>query len=213
MTPPELPDRPGPPWEEPRRPPGLVPGVGVPARGSALPDAEAGLLARRTLFLRGTLDDEAASELTAGLMLLDGVAADPVTLLINSGGGPLPAVFALLDTIRLMRAPVATVCVGQAAGTAAAVLALGTGGREAAPSATISLRVEARTELAGGALRVQRQAEHLASLRDRLADLLASASGLPLEVVRDELDSGRPLSAEEALGSRLIDRVRAGRRR
>jgi ATP-dependent Clp protease protease subunit len=207
MSPPELPDR-----EPPRRLPDLVPGVGVPAQepASGRPDAFAGLLARRTLFLRGELDEPKASGLAAELMLLDGVADDPVTLLINSGGGALPAVFALLDTVRLMRAPVTTVCVGQAAGTAAAVLVLGTGGREAAPNATISLRVDARTELTGGAHRVQQQAEHLAALRDRLADLLARASALPLEVVRDDLDSGRPLDVREALASRLIDRVRAG---
>jgi ATP-dependent Clp protease, protease subunit len=211
MTPPELPDWPGRPgWQPPQRRPDLIPGVGVPARERAAgpPDAYAGLLARRTVFLRGVLDEQRASELTAELMMLDGVSDEPVTLLVNSGGGPLPAVFAVLDTIRLMRAPVVTVCVGQAAGTAAAVLVLGTGGREAAPSATISLRIDVRTELAGGALQVQQQVEHLASLRDRLADLLASASALPLEVVRDDLDSGRPLGVEEALASRLIDRMR-----
>jgi ATP-dependent Clp protease protease subunit len=211
MSTPEHPGRPGRgPWE-PARSPELVPGLAVPAspRGR---DAFDRLLARRVLFLRGPLDETAANELTAELMTLDGVSDEPVTLMVNSPGGPLPAVFAVLDTIRLMRAPVATVCVGQAVGTAAAVLVLGTGGREAAANATISLRVEAGAQLTGDAWRMRQQADHLASLRDRLAGMLADASALPLEVVLDDLERGRPMGVEEAVASRLVDRVRTGGR-
>jgi ATP-dependent Clp protease, protease subunit len=208
--PPELPHLPGPPWERPSRPPALVPGVGVPAtsrRGASV--AFDGLLARRILFLRAPLDEQESSALAAELMTLDGVSDAPVTLLVNSAGGALPEAFTVIDVMRSMRAPVTTVALGQALGTAAAVVALGTGGREAVPNATISLRVEAQTTLTGSAVRIQREAEHLAALRDRLAELLADASALPLEMIRDDLDHGRPLDVQEALASRLIDRVRA----
>jgi ATP-dependent Clp protease protease subunit len=208
--PPELPHLPGPPWERPSRPPELIPGVGIPAQGRRS-DAFDGLMARRTLFLRGPLDTQESSALAAELMTLDGASDEPVTLLVNSAGGPLAEAFTVIDVLRAMRAPVTTVALGQALGTAAAVVALGTGGREAVPNATMSLRVGAHTELIGAASHIQRQAEHLAALRDRLAELLAGASVLPLEMVRDELDHGRPLDVQEALASGLIDRVRGHR--
>jgi ATP-dependent Clp protease protease subunit len=210
-TPPELPNLPGPPWERPARPPALVPGVGIPAPSRST-DAFNGLLARRIVFLRAPLDEQEASALAAELMTLDAVADEPVTLLVNSPGGPLPEAFTVIDVMRSMRAPVTTVALGQALGTAAAVLVLGTGGREAVPNATISLRLDAHTKLTGSAVQLQRQADHLAALRDRLAELLADASALPLELVRDDLDHGRPFDVQEALASRLIDRTRAGRR-
>jgi ATP-dependent Clp protease, protease subunit len=210
MTPPERPWPGSSPWEPPARRPDLIPGVGIPA--SPRREAFDGLFARRVLFLRGPLDDTEAADLSAELMTLDGVSAEPVTLMVNSAGGPLSAVFAVIDTMRLMRAPVTTVCVGQALGTAAAVVVLGTGGRQAAANATLSLRVDTHGELRGDAWRVRQQADHLASLLDRLAGMLAEASALPLEVVRDDLEHGRPMAVEEAVASRLVDSLRTGER-
>src|SRR5688500_5708080 len=100
------------------------------------------LLEMRTLFLRGRLDGGVASRLVAELLVVDGDAdGRPVTVVVNAQGGPLDEVFAVLDTMATMRSPVDTVCLGQATGTAAAVVALGTGTRRATAGARLDLRL------------------------------------------------------------------------
>ena len=60
-------------------------------------------------------------------MALDGRSADPVEVIVNSEGGPLADVLAVVDVLGSMRARVDTTCLGRAKGTAAIVLACGTG--------------------------------------------------------------------------------------
>ena len=119
---------------------------------------------RRTVLLGGPLDAATATRIAAQLMSLD--ADRPVELLVNSPGGPVAEVFAVLDVIALMRGPVNTTCIGRACGTAAAVLATGTGRRRAAPNATVSLRCAEESRVDGTAAEVARQSELLRGRAD-----------------------------------------------
>src|SRR5918994_561185 len=80
------------------------------------------------------------TEVAASLMALDADGDDPVTLLVNSPGGPLDAGVAVVDVLDLLGAPVEATCIGQAVGTAAVVVACATPGRRrAAPHPRLSL--------------------------------------------------------------------------
>ncbi len=160
---------------------------------------------RRTVLLGGPLDAAAATRIAAQLMSLD--ADRPVELLVNSPGGPVAEVFAVLDVIALMRGPVNTTCIGRACGTAAAVLATGTGRRRAAPNATVSLRCAEESRVDGTAAEVARQSEMLRADRTRLAAMLAAATGLAVDRVEHELDAGTSSTVAEALALHLIDEV------
>ena len=160
---------------------------------------------RRTVLLGGPLDAAAATRIAAQLMSLD--ADRPVELLVNSPGGPVAEVFAVLDVIALMRGPVNTTCIGRACGTAAAVLATGTGRRRAAPNATVSLRCAEESRVDGTAAEVARQSELLRADRTRLAAMLAAATGLAVDRVEHELDAGTSSTVAEALALHLIDEV------
>ena len=109
--PPEVPDplRPGParpigpigPVTPPSVPlvpmPGMFPpGVGFDDPRSRLYDD---LLKRRTILLDRALDDPTAMLVAAQLIALDGDGPDPITLVVNSPGGPLEAAVAVLDTL------------------------------------------------------------------------------------------------------------------
>ncbi|HZB71744.1 MAG TPA: ATP-dependent Clp protease proteolytic subunit, partial [Acidimicrobiales bacterium] len=72
------------------------------------------LFERRTVLLTGALDGEAATAAAASLMALDADGDDPVTLLVNSPGGPLDAGVAVVDVLDLLGAPVEATCIGQA---------------------------------------------------------------------------------------------------
>ncbi|MGH2693643.1 MAG: ATP-dependent Clp protease proteolytic subunit, partial [Actinomycetota bacterium] len=91
------------------------------------------LLDQRILLLGGPLDDEAAGELIGEMLLLS--SADPrseIRLYINSTGGSAGAFLAVYDTMQALSAPVATICMSQAKGTAALLLAAGAIGKRLA---------------------------------------------------------------------------------
>ncbi len=97
------------------------------------------LLERRIVFLRGALEETTADDLAAQLLCLEMDSDEPVTLYIDSPGGSSSGMFALYDTIQLMRAPVHTTCIGMAASAGAFLLATGTGVRSATPNAWVMI--------------------------------------------------------------------------
>lgn len=166
------------------------------------------LLARRTIFLDRSLDRDAATLLAAQLMTLDaeGEADEAITIVVNSPGGPLDAVGGVLDTIDLVRVPVHTSCLGQAAGTAAVVVAAGTGRRRAGAGAVFHLRLP-DIELAGTAGRLRDEVDHQRRQHEGLVDRLAAITGQDRRLVARDIEKGRALSAEEAVAYGLIDEI------
>ena len=185
-----------------RREPVLVPIVEMPE-----PAGLRGLRDRRMLMVSGPLDTGEVTRACAELMAFDGASDDEVAVVLNSPGGPLGEVAPLLDVLDAMRAPVSIRCIGTATGTAAVLLACGTGTRTAAEHASIALRCD-HPEPTTGALRdVQRRAEELERLGDRLAHAVAARSRLEAAQVRDELARGRSRDGRQAQQVGLVDEV------
>jgi ATP-dependent Clp endopeptidase proteolytic subunit ClpP len=91
-------------------------------RGDRASDIYSRLLADRIIFIGTPIDDGVANVIVAQLLHL---AADKpsqdIQLYINSPGGSLTAVLAIYDTINHVAPDVATLCVGQAASSAALI--------------------------------------------------------------------------------------------
>ena len=206
VPPPAFPHRgPDPPPVHPHVPMAPFPGEPV-APGSFESTVYADLLERRIVFVRDRLDHNAATLVTAQLMALDADGTSPVTLVVNSGGGPVDAVTGLLDTIDLVRCPVDTSCVGRAEGTAAVVVAAGTGQRRCGPGATFRLRLP-DLEAAGPADRLRRDVESAAQVQRTLVDRLAAITGQSRGLVARDVERGRLLTADEALAYGLVDEI------
>jgi ATP-dependent Clp protease protease subunit len=202
-VPPEIP-YPFPPLREPprRTAPVAVPLVAMPST-----DPRERLFERRTVLVAGRLDGQAVTQLCAELMALDGRAGDAVELVVNSGGGPLREIAAVLDVLDLMRARVHGTCVGMATGTAAALLACATGERRAGRNARITLRVEAAEQPPTSAAEAQRLAAEHTAQQTALAGALSRATGQTVAVLLEELERGGVRSAEEARSFGIVDRV------
>jgi ATP-dependent Clp protease, protease subunit len=89
----------------------------------------------RILYLKGPIEDTEADTLVAQMLALDAESDDDITLYINSPGGVIHGLFAILDSMNLLRSKVNTRCVGMAASAAAVILAAGTGTRSATENA------------------------------------------------------------------------------
>ena len=161
---------------------------------------------RRILFLRGPLEGDKADELVAQLLGLEASSDEPVQLYIDSPGGDTFGMFAIHDTVQLMRAPVHTTCVGLAASAAAFLLATGTGHRSATPNARIMLH----QPLGGGrgsAVDIEILAQQFTELRTRMERILAERTRQPVERIHADLDRDFWLSADEAREYGVIDEV------
>lgn len=79
----------------------------------------------RSVFLFNDFYQDTAEEVVKQLIDLDQASADPVYLFINSYGGAVYSLFSILDTIGSMRAPVNTVCLGEADSCGAVLLSAG----------------------------------------------------------------------------------------
>lgn len=202
---PEWPEHPGYPYPPARPIPRREGPVAVPIVDMPSGTAEAQLLARRRVLVTGTLDAEETTRVAAELMALDGQSADDVELVVNSDGGPLAGVLTVLDVIGSMRANVRTACIGRARGTAAVLLACGTGERRVAPNALLSLRCVQDERVEGTAEEVRRQLSERDLVRHQVLSALAAATGRDEAELSGELDDGALLEPEQAKAAGLVD--------
>ncbi len=181
--------------------------VVVPMVDLAGQQAHGWLNEQRRILVSGPLDNETVTTLAAHLMTLDGRSSDEVEVVVNSHGGPLAEIFTVLDVIDLMRAPVNLTCIGTAAGTAAALVACGTGERRAAPRASFSLRYDESVSIEGKPHELVGHVEQLVTLRTRYLELLGAATGQDETTLAEELDRGHSHTATEAVAMGLIDSI------
>ena len=99
-------------------------------RGERSYDIYSRLLKDRIVFLGTEVEDGVANSIIAQLLFLE--SEDPekdIHLYINSPGGSVTAGLAIYDTMRYIKSPVSTICVGLAASMAAVLLSSGEIGR------------------------------------------------------------------------------------
>lgn len=164
------------------------------------------LFTRRHVLLYGPLDIQSATRLAAELMTLEAEGLEPITLSVNSTGGDLVALWTAVDVMAAMHAPVHTRCLGQACGTAVALVAAGSGYRQATPNARFLLRLP-ETEVSGPAADIVQAADNQTTLTARLFDLLSRATQRPRVEIAHDWHHTRGLSAPEALAEGLIDEI------
>ena len=166
------------------------------------------LLKDRIVFVGGEIDDDMANAIVAQLLFLQAQDAEKeVSMYINSPGGSVTAGLAILDTMKMVKCPVATYCVGQAASMGAILLASGDKGRRyALPHARIMVH-QPWGGAQGKASDIEITAREILRLKEMLNGILAAHSGKKIEDVVRDTDRDHFMSAEEACAWGLIDKV------
>ncbi|MFF9199408.1 ATP-dependent Clp protease proteolytic subunit [Streptomyces sp. NPDC014779] len=183
--------------------------------GTRALDPYSKLLQERIVLLGTPIDETSANDVIAQFLHLDYDAPGRViSLYINSPGGSVSAMTSVYDTIRTVSCEVETICLGQAAGPAAVLLAAGSPGRRLAlPGARIVLQQPSLDEpLRGQPSDLDLRARELLRQRDLIAGLLSAHSGRDRERVDADLERTMVLDAPAALAYGLVDRVVRSRR-
>ena len=177
-------------------------------RGERAYDIYSRLLKDRIIFLGGAIEDHMANLIIAQLLFLESEDSEKdIFLYINSPGGVVTAGMAIYDTIQYLKAPVATICVGQAASMGAVLLAAGTAGkRSALPHARIMIH-QPLGGFQGQASDISIHAQEILRLRDTLNRLLAHHTGQELERIAADTERDFFMGSEAAKEYGIIDTI------
>ena len=178
------------------------------SRGERAFDIYSRLLKERVIFVTGGVEDYMASLITAQLLFLE--AENPkkeISMYINSPGGVVTSGMAIYDTMQYIRAPVATLCIGQAASMGSLLLAAGESGmRFALPNARIMVH-QPSGGFQGQASDIERHAQEILDMRARLNKIYVEHTGQTLRKIEDALERDTFMTAEQAKDFGLVDEV------
>ena len=196
------------------------------------PDLTSLLLKERIVYLGLPLfsDDDAKRQLgmdvteliIAQLLFLEFDNSEkPIYFYINSTGtswytgdaiGFETEAFAICDTLRYVKPPVHTICIGQAMGTAAVILSAGTKGQRAAlPHASIVLH-QPRSGAQGQATDIQIRAKEVIHNKKAMLEILSQNTGRSVDQLSKDSDRMSYLNPQEAVEYGVIDRVLTSRK-
>ncbi|HVU98346.1 MAG TPA: ATP-dependent Clp protease proteolytic subunit [Puia sp.] len=165
------------------------------------------LLKERIVYLGTAIEENVANLVVAQLLYLDSENHNPIMLYLNSPGGIVYGGFAIYDTMRKVKSPVATVAMGFCGSMATVLLTAGTHGqRYALPHATIHMHptgggAKGYTEDVRIAYKEQER------LQNQIFHLIGKFSGHTREEIEEMFRRDRFMNAEEARQYGLIDEI------
>ncbi len=177
-------------------------------RGERSYDIFSRLLKERIIFLTGPVDDFVASLIVAQLLFLE--AENPkkeIAMYINTPGGVVTSGMAVYDTMQFIRPAVSTTVIGQAASMGSLLLCAGEKDQRFALSNARVMVHQPSGGFQGQASDIERQANEIVEMRNRLNRVYAKHTGQKLDVIEKALDRDTFLTAEAAKEFGLIDTV------
>ena len=166
------------------------------------------LFEERIIFLGTQVDDAAANDIMAQLLVLEGLDPDrDITMYINSPGGSFTSLMAIYDTMKYSPCDIATYGMGLAASMGQFLLSGGTKGKRfALPHARIMMH-QPSAGVGGTAADIAIQAEQFAQTKEEMARLIAEHTGQTFEQITKDSDRDRWFTAEEAREYGIVDHV------
>ncbi len=167
-------------------------------------------LEQRKIFLWGAVTDASAKDLTEKLLYLEAIGpGKDITFYINSPGGSVTAGMAVYDTMKLISSPITVVVTGMAASMGSILLSGAPKGRRLLyPHARVLIHQPLISgRMVGPASDINIQAKEMEKLRQELNQILADASGQPLERINQDTDRDFYLNAQEAIAYGLADKI------
>ncbi|WP_405523628.1 ClpP family protease [Streptomyces canus] len=179
------------------------------AHGERSSDVFSRLLSERIIFLGTEIDDGVANVVIAQLLHLESAAPEnEISIYINSPGGSFTSLMAIYDTMTYVQAPISTLCVGQAASTAAVLLAGGDPGRRLVlEHARVLLGQPASGGSRGAISDLALQAKEMVRIRSQVEEVLARHAHHDIATLRADMDRDKVFTAEEAVEYGLADEV------
>jgi len=158
--------------------------------------------------LHSQVNSQVSSSIVAQLLFLESQdSKSPIYLYINSPRGSVHDGLAIYDTMKFIKSPIRTVCMGMAASMGAFLLNGGDKGfRFALPNARIMIH-QPLGGTQGQATDIAIHAEEILGVRRRLNSIMAANSGRTIQEVERAVERDNYMSPEDAIKFGLIDAI------
>lgn len=178
------------------------------AQGERSMDLYSRLLDERIILVGEPISDELASIVVSQLLYLQSEdASKDITMYINSPGGSVVSMWAMIDTMNLIKPDVSTICTGLAA--SAASLMLSNGAKEKRfilPHAEVMIH-QPLGGAQGQASDIEITAKHIVRTKDLLHEFMVEKTGQPLKKIEKDMDRDYFMNAQEALDYGIVDKI------
>lgn len=164
----------------------------------------------RSVYLWGVVDDKSAKDVVSKLLLLDAdKPGEEIKFYINSPGGVVTSGMVMYDTMRMMKSPVSTICMGLAASMGSILLSGGKKGRRFIyPSGEVMIHQPSL----GGYIRgvsadLEIQARQTKRVKELGARILAENTGKTQEQIMKDFNRDYWMDAKEAIEYGIVDKI------
>lgn len=165
---------------------------------------------RRAVYLWGVVDDKSAREVVSKLLLLDADnSGEEIKFFINSPGGVVTSGMVIHDTMKLIKSPVSTICMGLAASMGSILLSAGEKGKRFIfPHGEVMIH---QPSLGGyfqaNSADIEIQATQIRKTKELGAKILAANCGKTVEQILKDFDRDYWMDANEAVAYGICDGV------
>ena len=165
-------------------------------------------LQKRAIYLWGIIDDRSAKDIVSKMMLLDAdKPGEEIKFYINSPGGMVTSGMVMYDTIKLMKSPVSTICMGLAASMGSILLSGGVKGRRFIyPHGEVMIHQPSLGGyMQGVSADLEIQAKQTRKVKEIGAKILAENCGKKMDQIMKDFDRDYWMDSKEAVEYGIVD--------
>src|SRR2546423_1293653 len=164
----------------------------------------------RSVYLWGVVNDKSASEVVGKLLLLDAdKPGEEIKLFINSPGGVVTSGLVIYDTMRMIKSPVSTICMGLAASMGSILLSGGEKGKTLIfPNGEVMIHQPSLGgHIQGVSADMEIHAEQILRTKEMGAKILADNTGQSIERIRKDFERDYWMDAQKAIEYGIVDKI------
>jgi len=164
----------------------------------------------RSVYLWGVVDDKSAKDVVSKLLLLDSdKPGQEIKFYINSPGGVVTSGMVIYDTMRMIKSPVSTICMGLAASMGSILLSGGVKGKRFIyPHGEVMIHQPSLGgQIQGVSTDLEIQAEQTKKVKEMGAKILADNCGKTIEQIMKDFDRDYWMNAKEAMDYSIVDGI------
>lgn len=165
---------------------------------------------KRSVYLWGVVDDKSARDIVSKLLLLDSdKPGEEIKFYINSPGGVVTSGMVMYDTMKMLKSPVSTICMGLAASMGSILLSGGTKGKRMIyPHGEVMIHQPSLGgHFRGVSADLEIQAKQTKRVKDIGAKILAENCGKTVQQIMKDFDRDYWMDATEAIEYGIVDQV------
>lgn len=181
-----------------------------PEMGMLMKKLEQHFFQTRSIYLWGAVDDKTAREVTTKMLLLEAdKPGEEIKFYINSPGGVVTSGMVIYDTMKMLKSPVSTICMGLAASMGSILLSGGVKGRRFIyPHGEVMIHQPSLGgHIQGVSVDLEITAKQTRRVKEIGAKILAENCGKKMEQIMKDFDRDYWMDAKESIEYGIVDQV------